>query len=152
MIRQTFSTGVHPPGRSLAHNAGGKGDLSEIVNAAAISCWTFDQHSLMISSVSGMYPMAVVDSLHAQDSFCVVQRFWQPCHISKIYCLLESRSSFFSSVPCFDSESFSLPVVPNCVQWPANMLVLAQVNILTMNFSGCVLSVVLDCPQPLTSR
>ena len=47
-------------GRSFADKAGGKGDLSDSLNAAAPSCWESDQDALMISSVSEMYPTAVI--------------------------------------------------------------------------------------------
>jgi len=51
-IRQTFSIWVHPPGRSFASKAGGKGNLSDNLNAAAPSCWKSDQDVLTISSMS----------------------------------------------------------------------------------------------------
>ena len=54
LIRQTFYSWVRPPGRSFAVKAGGTGDFSEILNAAAPSWWKFDQDALTISSVSEM--------------------------------------------------------------------------------------------------
>jgi len=60
LIQQTFNTGVRPPGRSFADQAGGTGDFSDNLNAAAQSCRKCDQDALRISSVSEMYPTAVI--------------------------------------------------------------------------------------------
>jgi len=59
-IRRTFKIWVRPPGRSFADKGGGKGDLSDTLNAAAPSWWNSDQDALRISSVSEMYPTAVI--------------------------------------------------------------------------------------------
>jgi len=83
LIQRTFNTLVHPPGLTFADKAGGKGDLSDNLNAAAPSCWKFDQDSLVISLVSEMYLMAVICMFWVRDSFCVARSFWLPCHISQ---------------------------------------------------------------------
>jgi len=41
-IRRTFTSWVRPPGRSFADKGGGKGVLSDNLNAAAPSCWKSD--------------------------------------------------------------------------------------------------------------
>ena len=58
LIWLTFNTSVCPPGRFVSDNTGGKSDLSDYFNAAAPSCWKFDQDAMMISPVSEMYPTA----------------------------------------------------------------------------------------------
>jgi len=60
LIRQILITIVYPPGRLFADKAGGKGDLSDNLNAAAPSVWTVHQEMFMILSVSEMNPMAVI--------------------------------------------------------------------------------------------
>ena len=152
LIQKTFNIWVWPPGRSFADKAGGKGDLSDNVNAAAPSYWKFDQNALMISSASEMYPMAVNCLIWAQNSFCVARRFWQPCHISKRSCTLAILCNFHSSASFFNLKSVSISVLSNAVQLPANILQLAPANCLTMTFSWSVLPVVLDCLLPTTSR
>jgi len=54
LIRRIFNTGVRPPGRSFPDKAGGTGDYSDNLNAAAPSWWKFDQDAVTISSVSEM--------------------------------------------------------------------------------------------------
>jgi len=49
LIRRTFKMWVRPAGRSFAYKGGGKGDLSDNLNAAAPSCWKSDQDALTIS-------------------------------------------------------------------------------------------------------
>jgi len=83
LIQRTFNIWTHPPGMSFADKAGGKGDLPDNLNAAAPSCWKSDQDALMISSMSEMYPTAVICLFCARDSFCVAHKFWLPCHIAK---------------------------------------------------------------------
>ena len=73
-IQRTLNTWVRPPGRSFADTAGGKGDLSDNFNAAAPSCWKFDQNALMICSVSWMYPKADSCWVWSPDSFCLAHR------------------------------------------------------------------------------
>jgi hypothetical protein len=65
----TCNIWVRPPGRSFADKAGGKGDLSDYLNAATPWCWKSDQNALTISSVSEMYSMAVICLIWARDSF-----------------------------------------------------------------------------------
>jgi len=71
--QRTFKIWVCPPGRSFANKAGGKGDLSDNLNAAAPSCCKSDQDALTISSVSEMYPTAVICLFWARNSFCVAR-------------------------------------------------------------------------------
>jgi len=59
-IQQTLNIWVCPPGRSIPDKAGGKGDHSDNLNAAAPSCWKSDQHALTIYSMTEMYPTAVI--------------------------------------------------------------------------------------------
>ena len=54
LIRWTVYTWVHPPGRVLEDNTGGTGDLFDNLNAAAPSCWQFDQDPLILCSGSEM--------------------------------------------------------------------------------------------------
>jgi len=82
-IRWTFKIWVRPAWRSFADKADGKGDLSDNLNAATPSCWRSDQDAVTISSVSEMYPTAVICLFWTRDSFWVAHRFWLPCHISK---------------------------------------------------------------------
>jgi hypothetical protein len=82
LFRRTFNTWVRPPGRSFADKAYGSGNFSDNLNAAAPSCWKFNQDALMTSSVSEMDPMADICLVWARDSFYVARRFWLPCHIS----------------------------------------------------------------------
>jgi len=60
LIQQTFNNWVLPTGRSFADKAGGKGDLSVNLNAAAPWCSKSDHDALTIYSVSKMYPAAVI--------------------------------------------------------------------------------------------
>jgi len=117
-IWRTFIIWVLPPGRSFADKAGGNGDLSDSLNAAAPSCWKSDQNALMISSVSKIYPTAVVCVFWARDSFCVTLRFWLPCHISKMSCTLAILGSVHSSTSFFISKSYSVFVVFNAGPLP----------------------------------
>jgi len=59
-IWRTFTICVYPPGMFSVDKAGGKGDLSDNLNAAAPSCWKSDLDALTISSMSEMYPTAVI--------------------------------------------------------------------------------------------
>jgi len=151
-IRRTFMIWVLPPGRAFADKAGGKGDLSDNLNAAAPSCWKSDQDALTISSVSEIYPMAVICLFWARDSFWVARRFWLPCHISKKSWTLAILCNFLSSASFFISESFSVFMVSNSGSVPAKIPVLARANCLTTTFSRSVSRVVFDCLHPLTSR
>jgi len=152
LIQCTFDTWVHPPGWSFVDRAGQNGDLSDNLNAAAPSCWKFDQEALMIPSVSEMYPLAVICVFWARDSFCVAHRFWLLCHIPKKSCTLAILCDILFSASFFNSKLCSVSVVSNPAQPPANIPLLAQTNCPTTTFPRSVLWVVLDCLQPITSR
>jgi len=104
LIRHTFNIWVRPPRRFFADKAGGRGDHSGILNAAAPSCWKFVRNALTISSVSEMYPTAVICLFWVCDFFWVPLRVWLPCHISNklwtlaILCNCLSSASLFSSL------------------------------------------------------
>jgi len=150
-IRRTFIIWVRPPGRSFADKAGGKGDLSDSLNAAAPSCWKGDQEALTISSVSEIYPTAVIGLFRGQDSFCIAHKFWLPCHISKKLWTLPTLRNILSSASFFISESFSEFVVTNSVLLPAKILLSARANCVTMTVSRRVSPVIFDCLQLITS-
>jgi len=78
-IWRTFKIWVCPPGRLFADKAGGKGDPSDKLNAAAPSCWKSDQDAMTICSVTEIYPTAVICLIWDRDSFWVAQRCWLPC-------------------------------------------------------------------------
>jgi len=151
-IRQTFNTWVPPPRTSCAKEAGGKGDLSDNVNAAAPSRWKFDQDALTISSVSEIYPTAVICMFWVRDSFCVELWFWLPCHISKKLWALAILCNVRSSVYRFISKSFPVFVESNARSSPANIPLFSLANCLTKNSSRWVSQLVFDCLQPMTSR
>jgi len=96
-IQQTFTIWVHSPGRSFSNTAGGKGDLSDNLNAAAQSCSKSDQDALTVSSVSEIYPTAVILLFWAQHSFWVARKFWLPCQISNQSWTLAILFNFLSS-------------------------------------------------------
>jgi len=121
LIRRTFNIWGCPPKRSFADKAGGWGDLSDNLNAAAQSCWKFVQDALTISSVSEMYLTAVIYLFWARDSFLVAQRFWLPCHISKKLWTLAILCNFLSSASFFSSMLFSALVVSNTGSSPTNI-------------------------------
>jgi len=129
-ILRAFNTWVRSPGRSFADKGGGKGDLSDNLNAAAPSCWKSDHNALTISCVSIMYPTAVNCLFWARDFFWVAHMFWLPCHISNklwtlaILCNIHSSSSFFIS------ELFSVFVVYNSGSALAKMPLLSWANYL----------------------
>jgi len=151
-IWRTFKIWVRPPGRFFADKAGGKGDLSDNLNAAAPSCWKSDQDALMHSSVSEMYPTAVICLFWARDSFWVAHRFWLPCHISKKLWTLAILCNFLSSASFFISESFSVCGLSNSRSVPAKIPLLPQAICLTTTFLRRVSPVVFDCLHRITSR
>jgi len=151
LIRLTFNTWVCSPASSFADIAGGNGDLSDNLNAAAPSCWKSDQDALMLSSISGMYTTAVICLFWACDSFCVVRRFWLPCHISKKSWTLAILCNFLSSASLFNSKSLLVSDLSNAVSSPANIPLLARAYCLTTTISWRVLPVVFDCLQPIAS-
>ena len=150
--RWTFNIWVHPPGRSIPDQGGGKGDLSDNLNAASPSCWKSDHDALMISSIFKIYPTAVICLFWARDSFWVERRFWLPCHISKMLWSLAILCNFLSSTSFFISESFPVFGVSDNGSAPGNIPVLARANCLTTTFSRRVSPVVFDRLQPITSR
>jgi len=152
LIRRTFNTCVHPPGRLFADRTGCTGELSNSSNAAALSCWKFYEDALPISSVSEMYLTAVISVFSAPDYFCVAGRFWLPCHISTRLWTLAIRCNFCSSSALFFSMSLSVPVVSNSGSSPASNPLLPQANCLTMTFLCRVLPGVFDCLHSITSR
>jgi len=118
LIWPTFNIWVRPPGRSFADKAGGKGNLSNNSNAAAPSYRESDQDALTISSLSEMYPTAVICLFWVWDFFWVVHRFWLPCHISKKSWTLAALCNFLSSGCFFISESYSAFVISNAGSAP----------------------------------
>jgi len=134
LIRRTFNAWVHSPGRSFADKAGNKGDHSDNLNAATPSCWKSDQDGLTISSVSKMNPKAVIHSLWAWYSFCVVCRSWLPGQMSKKSWALAIQCNFLWFAYIINSISFSVSVVCQAGLLPANIPLLAWSNCLIMNF------------------
>ena len=112
-IRRTFYTWVCPPRRSFAHKDGGKRDLSDNLNAATPSGWMSAQDTLMISSVSEIYPTTVIWLVWEADSFCAARRIWLLCQISKTSWTLASLCNVLSSDSHFIAESFSVFVGSN---------------------------------------
>jgi len=144
-IVRTFKIRVLPPGRYLAEKAGGKGDLSDNLNAATTSCWKSDQEALTSSSMSEMYLMPVICLFWVWVSHCVAHRFWLPCHISKKSWTLPILCNLLSSASVFISELYSVFVV-------CDTGLLARANCLTMTFSQTESPEGFDCFQPITSR
>jgi len=151
-IRWTFNIWVRPPGRSFADKGGGKGDLSDNLNAAAPSCWKCDQDALMTSSMSEMYLTAVIFLFRGWDSFWVARRFWLPCHIFKTSWTLAILCNVHSFTSFIISESFSMFIVSNSGSVPAKIPLLAQADCLTTTILWRVSPVVFDCLHPITSR
>jgi len=149
-IRQTFNIWARPHGRSVADIAGGKGDLSDNLNAATPSCWKSDQDGLTISSMSKMYSTVVICLFWASDFFWGAHRFWLHCHISKKSWTLPILCNLLTSTSLFISESFSVFVVSNSGSVPDQIPLLASANSLTTSVSWRVLPVVFDCLQPIT--
>ena len=152
LIRRTFNTRVCPPGSFFEDKAGGTGDFFDNFNAAAPSCWKCDHDALTISSVSEMYPTAVICSFWPWDSFCVAHRFRLPSHISKMLWTLAIWCNFFCSASLFISTLLSVLVGFNSGSSSASNPLLARVNWLTMTFSRRVSPVVFDYLHPITSR
>jgi len=67
LIHHAFNIWVSLTKRSFADKAGGRGDLSYNLNAAAPSCWMFDQDALTFSSVFVMYHTAVICLISVHD-------------------------------------------------------------------------------------
>jgi len=141
----TFNLWVRPPGRSFADKDGGKGDLSDNLNAATPSCWKSDQDALTISSVSEIYPTAVICLLGAQDSFWVACRFWLPCHGPQKLWTLAILCNLHSSASFSISELFCGFIVSISGLAPATIPLLAQGYCLATTFSWKGSPVVCDC-------
>jgi len=151
-IRRPFNIWVYPPGRFFVHKDGGKGDLSDNLNAATPSFWKSDQDASLISLLSEMYPMAVICLIWVRDSFRVAHRFQLSCHISKKSWTLAILCSYLSTTYFFISEPFSVFIVSNSGSAPANIPLLTRENCLTTTFSRRFSPVVFDCFQQITSR
>jgi len=136
----------------FAEKAGGKGDLPDNLNAAAPLYWKFGQHAFMISSVSQIYPTAVIWMFWAQDSFCVARRFWLPCHISKHFFALAILRILLPSASELISRAASVFVVSNATSSPAKVLPLGWENCLTMSLLRRVSPVVSDGLQRIISH
>jgi len=149
-IRRTLNIWFSPPRRSFGYKAGGKGDLSDYSNAAAPSCWKSDQVTLTISSVSEMYPTAVICLCWAQDSFCVARGFWLPCQISNKSRTLAILCNILSSTSALSSEWCALFIVSDTTLSPAIIPSLARASCPTTTFVQRVSPVVFDCLQPIT--
>jgi len=107
--------------------------------------------ALTISSVTDMYPTAVIFVIWARDSFCVVHRFQLPCHMSKMLWTLAIVGKFVSSAFIFVAESFSVFLVSNSASTSAKIPWLAEASCLTTTVSRSLSPVGYDCLQPGTS-
>jgi len=151
LIHRIFNIWVCSPGRFFADRAAGAGDLSDNLNAAAQSRWKFDQDALTTSSVPQMYPTAVIWLFWIQHSFCVAHRYWLLCHITKKSWTLGIMCHVFCSASLFISEWLLVYFVSNAGSSPANNLLLAWTQYLTITLLWRVSPVVYDCLQPITS-
>jgi len=89
-IWRTFKIWVYPPGRSSADTAGAKEDHSDNFNAATPSCWKSDQDALLISSVSKIYPPAVICGLSTVFLLCITLILAALTHLQKVVDLAHS--------------------------------------------------------------
>jgi len=124
---RTFDTWGLPPGRPFADTAGGKGDFSYNLSAAAPLCSKSERDAFTITSVSKISPTSPICSSSVWDSFCVAHTFWLPCHISNKWWTMAIWWKILSSDYLFISESFSVVWVSNTVQKP-NLLLLGGPN------------------------
>jgi len=147
----TFNIWVRPPARSLADKGGGKGDLSDNLNAATPSCWKSDLDALTITSVSEMYPTAVICLFWARVSILVVRRFWLHCRIFKKSWTLAILCNFLFTSSILTSKSFSVFIVSNIGSAPAKITWLVRANCLTTAFLQTVSPELFDSLQPITS-
>jgi hypothetical protein len=151
LIRQTLNTVFHPPERSIAHIAGGTGDLSNNQIVAAPSCWKCNEDVFTTSFVSLLYSMATIGMSWIQDIFGVVYRCALPYNISK---WLWTLAILCNVLPCTShimSKSLSVFIVSHVSSPPANMMLLGWKNCGRMTILYRVLHVVCDYPQPITS-
>ena len=150
-ILRTFKIWVRPPGRFICRQRWWQ----------VWSFWQFKYSRtimlkewpgyLTISSVSEMYPMAVIWLFWARDSFCVARRFWLHCLISKKSWTLAIRFKFLSATGFFISELFPVFIESNSGSVPAKIPLLALANSFTTTSSRRVSPVVFDCLHPKTS-
>jgi len=138
LIHQTSNIYVHSPGRSFADNAEGKGDHSYNVNAATPSSWKSDQDTLMLSSVSKMYPTDVICLFCAWDSIFVAGKCWLPCHRFKESWTMAILGNLLSSASFCLSKLFSGSVICNAALSPAKIPEMAPATALQWIFgNGC---------------
>jgi hypothetical protein len=145
LILQTFNVWVHSPGRSFADKAGGKGNLSDNIYAAAPWCQMSGQDALMISSVSEIYAMDVICLISKWDSFCVARRFWLPYHISNKSLTLAILRNILSSTSFLNPRSLSVLNVSYAGSSHTKSSVLAQADYLTMTSSDRISPMAFDC-------
>jgi len=134
LIPRTCNIWIRRPWRSFADKAGGIGDLSDNLNAATPSCWKIDQDALTISSVSKMYPTAVIDWFSAQDCFWLARWLWLPCHISITSWNLAILCNVHFSASLFISGWFPVFTVSNGGSSITTIPELARANNVTMTF------------------
>jgi len=103
----------------------------------------------MISSVSEMYPIALICLCRAWDSFCVAWRFWLSCHTCNKLWTLAILCNFLSSASLFSSISFAASVVCNTESMPANIPLSARAYCLTTTFWQRVSPMGFDCLHPI---
>jgi len=151
-IRLQRNSSLCPEGRLFGDNAGGTGDLFNMLNAAARSCWKYDQEALMFSSVSEMHPTAVMCWLCVWDIFCVACLFWLPCQISNTLWTMAIWYNYFSSMSLNNWLIVSDSIVFNIVVSPTNILLSADVNFFTMTFWQRVSPVVVESLKMISSR
>jgi len=106
----------------------------------------------MISSVSEMYPTAVIRVFWMRDSFCVAHTFRLPCHISIQLRNLDILCNVLSFTSFFISELFSVFLVCKAGSVPAKIALLAPANCHITSFSQRVSPVVFDCLQLIACR
>ena len=152
LIRRTFDIRVRSPGRSFADNCGGKGDLSDNLNAAAPSCWKSDQDALTISFVSEMYPTAVICMFWAGDYFWLSCKFWLPCHIYQKSWTLAILCNCHSSVCFIIAEWRCVFLILDAGSSPARIPSVAWAHSIGMTVLWMVLPVGFQCLHPRTSR
>jgi len=99
----------------------------------------------LISLVSGMHPTALFYMFCARDHCSVACWCWLPGHISEMWWTLSILCDFVSSASLFNSKLFSVCMVSNAKESPANIPLWALANCFTKPFSGRVSPEVLDC-------
>jgi len=110
-----FNKWVRPPERSFADNAVGKGHLPYNLNTAAAICGNLAQDNWTISSVSEMYPIAVICLVWEWGSVCIACRFWLHCYISNKLWTLAIVCNFRSSASLSIATLFSVSMLSSIV-------------------------------------